>query len=372
MNVFPVEDCFHFRPREPLGDSRLIRPDWTVPRNRDPRLLWLDKNENCDPHMTQVVRRLWASLDPVLATTYPDCGSLYRKLARFSGVEPDQLLLSTGADGCIRSVFETFIEPGDTVIHLEPTYSMYKIYCSIFGADTEVINYVATSQGPELSIDTIRSAVQRSRPKLICLPNPASPTGTVIHLDQIRDLAELASDCGSLLLVDEAYHPFHPVSVVPLVSAYPNVIVVRTFSKAWAVAGLRIGYAIVDRAVSQLLHKVQPSYEVNHIAIGVADLVMDEEVEMWESVKRLNNGRNHFVDKMHEFGLRTAPSAGNFLLVEFADQSETIHAALADLALYRHDFGHPSLAGYSRFTATTVELFEPIIERIRQVVTAVA
>jgi histidinol-phosphate aminotransferase len=165
------------------------------------------------------------------------------------------------------------------------------------------------------------------------------------------------------VLIDEAYHPFHSESVASWVDECPNLIVARTFAKAWGMAGLRIGYAIANPEVVPYLHKVRPMYEVSTLAVAVTERMLDHEDEMIGAVARLNDGRDWFVSEMRSRGFQALQSHGNFCHVRFGDDGGRVHAALRDHVLYRAD-GGGCLAGYSRFSATTRDAFAPIVERI--------
>jgi|GEM_PF-177203 len=358
----------HPMPRPAIGDAGLTRPDWTTPLERDPALLWLDKNENGDPAMADLVAGLLAGLDPGILSTYPELTGLYHLLADHVGVDPSMIVVTGGADGGIRSVFDAFVSPGDAVLRFEPTYAMYDVYGRIYGARQIVVDYRASTEGPVLDLDALHSTLASEAPRLVCLPNPASPTGTVLDLGELVSIAEAVARHGGVLLVDEAYHPFDPITAVPLLVDHPNLVVVRTFSKAWALSGLRIGYCVADPDLTRLLHKVRPGYETNFVAVRMAEAVLAEEEAMLRSVARLNDGRDRFVGEMADLGFRTLPSGGNFLLVEFGDYAPKVHRVLEDLVLYRRDFGHPSLAGFSRFSATTADRFVPVVARIRTVI----
>ena len=358
-------------PRPEIADGGLTRPDWTTPPERDPGLLWLDKNENGDPEMWALVSRHLAGLGDEVGSSYPELTSLYHRLGAFVGVDPGMLVVTGGADGGIRSVFDAYVGQGDVVLRVEPTYAMYDVYGRMYGADQVVVDHRPSESGPRLDLDEVLTLIADWTPRLVCLPNPASPTGGVLPVSDLARIAQATSAAGGILLVDEAYHPFDPVTAVPLIDDNPNVIVVRTFSKAWGMSGLRIGYCVADHRVTRFLHKVRPGYESNFAAVRVAERLLGEEASMWRSVHRLNDGRDRFCEAMVDLGLRVAPSGGNFLLVAFAEHAEAVHAALDDLVLYRRDFGHPSLAGFSRFSATTSERFEPVVRRIRAAVTGV-
>jgi histidinol-phosphate aminotransferase len=348
--------------------SGFQRHDWITSSHRDPGLLWLDKNENTDPILQAVVFRVLAEMDPLTVATYPDATPFYYKLAEYLGVSPRSLVLGQGSDGVIGSVFRAFINPGDIVLLTQPTYAMYQVYADISGAETVTLEYMAGENGPLLKPETVIKKIRKWRPKLICLPNPDSPTGTVIEPDVLQDIIRSALEVGSLILVDEAYYPFYANTVVPWIAEFPNLIVVRTFSKAWGLTGVRLGYGIASPDVIAMLQRFRANYEANTVALAMAlRMISDFDHEMRASVKRLNKGRDEFLSTMKELGLRTLESQGSFCHVAFGSSAERVHASLGDIVLYRQDFSAPCLKGFSRFSSTTSELFAPVINRIRDV-----
>lgn len=338
------------RPRQSLLNPALVRPSAIASLPRDPALLWLDKNENLDPELLKVTREVLASLSPLTLATYPEAGECYRKLARWAGVAPEQLILTPGSDGAIRLVFEAFVETGDAVVHTNPTFAMYPVYSQMFGARVTPIDYAPTDAGPAISPAAIVDALRRQAPKLLCLPNPDSPSGTVLPPEALREILAVCEELGTVLLLDEAYHPFHEWSAVPWAHASKNLVVARTFAKAWGVAGLRIGYAVAHPETILHLHKMRPMYEVSTLAVDFMSRMLDHVPAMIESVERIKVGKAYFVGVMEGLGFKTLPTAGNFVHVAFDRHGPAIHAALANRVLYRKNFDHPSLAGYSRFS----------------------
>jgi histidinol-phosphate aminotransferase len=361
-------NLFLAKARPSVADPKLYRPDWTSGIPRDPKLLWLDKNENTDPELAKLTARLLSEIDPVALYTYPECTPLYNKLADHLGVKADHLLLTAGSDGAIRSVFEAFIEPGDLILHTAPSFAMYAVYSSMYGANVVPLTYKASDEGPVLKAEEVINTISEVRPKLVCLPNPDSPTGTVFTPGEMREIIEAAGEAGAPILIDEAYYPFYEHTVAPWVDDYNNLIVARTFAKAWGVSGLRIGYALSCFDITKLLHKVRPMYEVNTVAVAVMEKMLYHKDEMLASVKRIKNGRDTFIEEMKALKLRTLVTHGNFLRVAFGQYAAAVHERLKNIVLYRPDGGEGCLKGFSRFSATTVERFQPIIEHIKQVV----
>ena len=354
--------------KPPLLAPSLVRPDWIQnnPRARDQ--IWLDKNENLDPELLDLTNSILQNLDPFAIATYPDSGPVYRKLGELLAVDPKILRLTPGSDGGIRIVFDTFVSPGDKVIHTSPTFAMYPVYCKMFGAQAVEIAYERDSLGPKLNFNGFLKTIKNERAKLVCLPNPDSPTGTILSLEELRILTQTCFDAGSILLIDEAYYPISDVSAQPLSNEFPNLIIARTFAKAWGLAGLRVGYLIASAQVTEIFHKLRPMYEVNTVSIFVLDRMIDQYDAVLASVKRLTAGRDYFLAEMGKLGFQAARTHGNFVHINFARHSDHVHATLTNRVLYRKSFAEPCLSGYSRFSLTTRECFEPVVSLIRSVI----
>ena len=170
------------------------------------------------------------------------------------------------------------------------------------------------------------------------------------------------------MLIDEAYYPFYPQTVVPWTDQFGHLVVVRTTAKAWGLAGLRLGYAVAPAPVAAYLHKVRPMYEVNTLAAQVFERLLDHEDAVQASVERLNAGKAAFVAAMTALGLRTHAGHGNFFHVDFGTQADKVHGALKGLVYYRKETNHPALAGFSRFSATSPDLLQPVIDKIKETI----
>jgi len=352
------------RPRSALLNPNLQRPSALNSTPRDPAALWLDKNENLDSILGGVLREVLESVPLLALTAYPEAGELYRKLARWVGVGPQSLLLTPGSDGAIRLTFEAFVEPGDSVVHTVPTFAMYPVYSQMFGARVCAAEYQRTAQGPRLDLERMVESVREHKPKLLCLPNPDSPTGAILQPNILREILMQCERVGAVLLLDEAYHPFYDWSAVSWTESSANLIVARTFAKAWGVAGLRIGYAVANPATIALLHKMRPMYEVSTLAVEFMSRMIDKSEEMVQAVARINAGKAFFAQAMCSAGFEVLPGEGNFTHVAFGEQAGAVHAALSGKVLYRARSDHPCLAGYSRFSIAPASTMAQVVALI--------
>jgi len=354
--------------RRDILSSKLTRPNWTNQKHRSLDKLWLDKNECSDPEMNKIVEQSIKKIPSSSVFSYPDLDVLYGKIANFSDVLPDNILLTAGSDGAIRACFESCIQPGDVVILSRPTFAMYEVYSKIYGAKVVWLDYEKSSKGPKLDVYKVVNTIRKVRPKMVCLPNPDSPTGTVFSLEDMRKIINATQATETLMLVDEAYFPLYPKTVVPFINEYKNLVVARSFSKAWGAAGLRVGYAIANKELITLLHKQRPMYEIGNVSAKTIESLLDYEHEMRLSVDRINAGKRYFQDSMKEIGLHSYESYGNFVHVKFGKYSEDVHKSLENKVYYRKDFNEPCLKSYSRFSSTTIDIFKPIIKCINEVV----
>jgi histidinol-phosphate aminotransferase len=338
----------------------------SIPRDAD--RLWLDKNENLDSRLMALSREVMQDIPPSALASYPEAGETYRKLARWIGVAPEYLLLTPGSDGAIRLTFEVFVEHGDPVVHTSPTFAMYPVYGQMFGAHSYPIEYQRTDAGPWLDVAALCELLRAHRPKVLCLPNPDSPTGTTVPPVVLREILGECEAVGSVLLLDEAYHPFYPWSAVSWTTTSRNLIVARTFAKAWGAAGFRIGYAVAHPDTIALLHKMRPMYEVSTVAVEFMSRMLDHESDMEQAVARITDGKVLFVKEMSALGFKVLPTAGNFQHVAFGERGPAIHKALSSAVLYRAGFEHACLAGYSRFTVAPRETMMRVVDLIKEAV----
>src|SRR5439155_17578595 len=179
----------------------------------------LDRNERIEPFDEEIVRDLRERLEAALLCSYPDPSPLYVRLSRILGYQENWLYVTPGSDAAIRLLFQTYVEPGDIVVQADPTYAMYRIYTQIAQAVKETVSY-----DTDLRLDLGRLyQLLANRPKALVLANPNQPTGSVLPLDIIRDLVSRAGEVGTLVILDEAYYPFHAETAVGLVREFSNL-----------------------------------------------------------------------------------------------------------------------------------------------------
>jgi len=354
------------RPKKTLLNPKLQRPNTynAIPRNN--QLLWLDKNENFDTKLEKFSSKIFKNLSSRHIASYPEAAELYKKLAHWLGVPVESLVLTPGSDGAIRMIFECFVDEEDSVVHTNPTFAMYPVYSQMFGANVFTLDYLASEDGPYLDKNKIIFLIEKTKPKLLTIPNPDSPSGTILDKEFLVKLLKICESMKTVLLIDEAYHPFYDNSMIEWTQKSRNIIVIRTFAKAWGAAGFRIGYAIAHPDVAKLLHKLRPMYEVGSISVEFMSKMLDYPNVMQESVNRIKKSKKYFVRELEILGFRTLPTDGNFIHVNFGSYANVIHSFLKDKVLYRTSFDIECLKEFSRFSIAPKPQMTKVIKWIHE------
>lgn len=282
-------------------------------------------------------------------TAYAELAAL---LGAYCDVPTDRLVIGAGADEILDVICKTFLDNGDAVIIPAPTYSMYAICAGQLGARPRLCPL-----GPDFApdVDALLAAAGEARAKLLFLCTPNSPTGNAIAPDALE---RLLAGAPCMVVVDEAYSEFAGRSAVPLLARHEGLIVVRTLSKAFGLAGMRLGYGVARPEVVALLNRVRPPNSVSSVTARVAAAALRDLPAMRASVAALVAAREPFAAALAAAGAHVYPSATNFLLTRWADAA-TAEATAARLErrgiIVRNFARHPLLPGHLRITVRTAE-----------------
>ena len=256
------------------------------------------------------------ALDSSLLTTYPVRDELHRQLCEKLRQDEDRVLVTPGSDAATKALYHAYVRPGDRVVMLAPSYAMYAVYARMFGAEAVQVDF-----DRDLSIDAgrlIESIVPGTR--LVLLANPNQPTGTLLAENVLDDLLEAAAEAGAVVAIDEAYYPFSHTTVLPLLDDHPNLVMLRSFSKAAGLAGLRIGFIAADAGVVGNLFKVRSANDVNSVAILCAGLILKHPEVVDDYVAEVEEGARVLEEGVRSLGLAPLPTHANFMLVGVADR----------------------------------------------------
>ncbi|MCA9247900.1 MAG: histidinol-phosphate transaminase [Planctomycetales bacterium] len=265
----------------------------------------LNTNENPYPCSPAVTRAIVQAAEAGLAK-YPDplATAFRRRAGEVLGVDPEWILCGNGSDDILTIATRTFVSPGELVRFPYPSYILYKTLAEIQGAQAEMIPFQADWSLNESFV------APADRLKLVYLPNPNSPTGTVLPRAAILDIAN-ALPCP--LLVDEAYADFAEWNCVDLVRENEKIIVSRTLSKSYALAGLRFGFAIAQPQMIEQLRKVKDSYNCDALSIAAATAAVDDQTWLAENRAKVIATRRRLIDGMRDLGFHAVESQANFV-----------------------------------------------------------
>jgi histidinol-phosphate aminotransferase len=277
------------------------------PRNGG--LIKLNTNENPYPPSPRVSAALRKAINPSLRL-YPEplSDSLRAVAASVYGVKPGNIIAGNGSDELLSMLMRSFIGPGDRVAFLAPTYTLYETLVEIQGGEKAAVDFP-----PDFSVpDTL--AAQNAPVTILC--NPNSPSGTLVSS---RDIDRLAQAVSGMLVVDEAYVDFadnEAASALSLIRQLPNLVVLRTFSKSFSLAGMRIGLAFAPEEIIAGMMKVKDSYNLNRLSLVAATAALQDLPWMTRNVRRIQRSRRKLIAGAKKLGFHVLPSQANFVLVQ--------------------------------------------------------
>ena len=365
------------QPRKPIERLQEYHP----PREDRVGKIRLDFNENTVGCAPAVVRALRRSLQAEWLASYPEYERARATLARYFGVSKDEMLITNGIDDAIKLICDTFVDPGDRLVVPAPTFPMYRFFHDVAGGKTVDVCYDEGARSllfpVERMIDAIRHDEGRRRrsagakaARWVALANPNNPTGTLIAKPHLARLLQAAP--RTVILVDEAYFDFSQSTILPWIRKYPNLIVGRTFSKAFGLAGLRLGFLFASRRLMGLLGRAHAVFAVNSVAVAAAleEIRHTDEVERYAAMVRAS--RHRLSRELDRLGIAWAPSAANFVFIRAGASASEIARRLRARDILVRDWSYdPHLRPYLRITVGTASQMRRLIrelERLRRLI----
>jgi histidinol-phosphate aminotransferase len=278
---------------------------------RDGAFLKLNTNENPYPPSPRVLEAIRAATTGDILRKYPDpLGTAFRETAaRVLGVDPDSILIGNGSDDILTILTRTFVPEGGLVVSPTPSYLLYRTLAEIQGARLETVPFTRDWRLPQPW--PARSA------HVTYIPNPNSPSGTTVSTAK---LAELAESVAGPLVVDEAYVDFAEEDTLALARGRRNVIVTRSLSKSYSLAGIRFGFAVADPALVRELVKVKDSYNCDVLSLAAAAAALEDEEYLRSTVEKIRTTRRRLESALGDLGFAVTPSRANFVWCQRADR----------------------------------------------------
>jgi len=318
----------------------------------------LNTNENPYPPSPQVLKAV-AEIHPEQLRRYPDPeGNAFREAAaEVNGVSPEHIMCCNGGDELLTIAFRAFCDKKRPVAYPVPTYSLYPVLANLQNCEAIEIPFDSEFNLPAKLAETSTSLT------IVC--NPNAPSGSFVNVDE---LASLADEASGVLLIDEAYVDFAEENCVSLVKDFDNVIILRSMSKGYSLAGLRFGYAIAQPALIEGLMKVKDSYNVDAVAITAATAAMKDQKYFKENVEKVKAERKRLTEQLQELGFEVPRSYANFILAESENhKANEIYDKLTQRNIYVRYFAYPELKDKLRITVGTTEQNDTLLSALKEI-----
>ena len=326
--------------------------------NVDPsKIIKLNSNENFFvpiDFLRELLKEIVEEVDPRI---YPrdEIKELKASFSEYVSISPDHIIIGTGSDQLIDIACRMFLKYGDEALAISPTFSIYKRCTEIQGA---IYKPIPLKEDFSLNLEAMLSAIS-SKTKMIFLCSPNNPTANQFSRSEIEYLAE---KFDGLVAVDEAYIDFSRGSIVDLIDEFDNLMVFRTFSKVFGLAGLRIGCAIANSKLAEVMNeKFQMPYSVSLIAVKAANKILEHLEVINESIRRLREERERLIERLNRIeGVHAFDSKTNFVLFQVNVPSEAVYSKLLERGIIIRDIG--KVLNYRNCLRVTVAP-QPMINR---------
>ena len=323
----------------------------------------LASNENAlgpSPKALAALRTATASLN-----RYPDatCARLREKLAETLNVDVSSVIVGNGSDELIVLALRAFVDPGDEVVVAQPTFLIYELQAGACGARVRSVPL----RNLRYDVAAMKAAIT-SHTKLVFIANPDNPTGTYVTAKELETfLRGLPSHV--IVFMDEAYYEFVEAGDYPQTLRYLNdapLIITRSFSKAYGLAGLRVGYGIAAPSVIRAMDAVREPFNVNSLAQAAAAAALDDRAFLEHTLGMVREGRSYLTKELERLGLRIVPSVTNFLLIEFGPRAVRVAQQLLSRGVIVREMSAWKLEGFLRVTIGTMPENKRFIRALKQ------
>jgi histidinol-phosphate aminotransferase len=323
--------------------------------------LRLDFNENTVGCSPRVIEALRTGMQACALAVYPEYGAAKETIARYFRVEPEQLLFTNGTDEAIQVFVNTYVDDGQEVVLLKPSYAMYRFYAEVAGAKIREVEY--PQPGMEFPLQAVLEAIGPET-RAVLLANPNNPTGTGISLLGVERILNRARKAA--VLVDEAYYEFSGVTALTEIGRVPNLFVCRTFSKVFGMAAMRLGCLFSHPSNIAYLHKAQSPYSVNSLAAMAACAAVEDREYVERYVAEVLAARELLCVGLEKLGIRYVPSSANFVLGHFGKRAIEVRDALREQAILVRDRSYEA-AGSVRITVGTREQTRRLLAALEEI-----
>lgn len=326
-------------------------------------VLRLDMNENPEGLPREVFDSVISKLTPEYIATYPEKNQLMTLLAEHDGTAYENISVTAGSDEAMRLIFHCFGQRDKKLLTVTPTFEMYGVYARMFGMKHEMVGH---KEDFSINSAEIMQAIDTDT-SIVILLNPNSPIGYTYEEKDVKEIIEQSRKVGAIVVIDEAYHYFYTPSFMHLIKEYDNLLLLRTFSKLFSMAGLRIGYVSGTPQLIDYIEKAESTFNVNNIAI----LFAQEVIQNQELIDRLADteckGRMWLVEQLRNAGYRTLAMEGNYILFLPKRDSKIVVEKLKKKEIWVRDYSKGILKGWIRVSTGSIECMKKFWEAFAQI-----
>ena len=339
--------------------KKIIRTSNYLTEERDDKKYRLDKNENTHNQLFIFLKKLIKTINHNDINSYPNFKTLYSIISKEEKINKNQILLTSGADSAIKLIFETFIKKKDKIIITEPSFAMYDIYSKLFQTACIKLRYKRKNNRFKLDIDYLIEKITHEKIKAIFLPNPDSPTGHVLEKTEIKKLIHICHKKSVFLVIDEAYYPFYNMTSISLIGKYNNLIIIRTGSKSFGLAGLRVGFIASNSEAISMISKYRPIYEISSLSSKFFFYLYKNIKKVKKITDELVKIKSNFEEFLKRLNFDVIETHANFVLVNLGAKKILVEKKLKKLAYIKNNV-YIDKRKYSRITISNKNKIEKI------------
>ena len=285
-----------------------------IAENRDLKKgLRLNRNERVENFEKNILLKIFKNSKSYDLGKYPDQNHIYKIISNFLKINEDNIIISSGIDGSLKSIFEIFTDVNDEIAILSPTYAMYEVYSKIFKTKIIRVGY----KNFKLQKKQLYKVINNKKIKILFIPNPNQPIDDYISSKEIQKISKLCKKNKIMLVIDEAYHMFGSQTSANLSLKNDHVLTLRTLSKSFGLPSIRFGYVIASKKIIKIFNSYRLSYESNYLTDKVVEFFIKNFAQVKSYITRVVRGRNYLSKELRKINIQVIGGTGNFLLINF-------------------------------------------------------
>lgn len=325
--------------------------------------LKLDMNENPVGLPNNFFESVMKDITVEDLAMYTETADLIKDLACLLNCSKENICLTNGSDDAIRLALSVFGKPNSNIVSVSPSFEMYSVYSNMVGLVQKRIEY---NDNFEIDIKDFVFLIDENT-SIVTLLNPNSPIGRAWREEEVREVIEKARKYNAVVIIDEAYHYFYENTFLSLFKEYDNVMIFRTFSKLYSIAGLRIGYIVGNHRIIDYIKRASSSYPVNCIAVKCAEAILKNPHITGELISIEKEGREYLLETLKENGYEYYYNGGNYVLIKSNKNPKEVFTELKKRKILIKTYGSDLLSNWIRITTGDIESMKKFWEEFKEI-----